>query len=369
MLTIAAMNIVADRVPAEVIERVTGSADGELLDVRTELLVDNPENMTTAALRRYRGTSSDGVEWSVVAKALRPASESPLWDSIPDEFRPDVLRNLDWHGEPRLYELGLDAHLPEGLRTPEIYLIDRRDDSITIWMEDIADHSDWSPARYRRTAVALGRMSGRWPEAVATTDLGLRRRNLHNLFFGKITNLDLRILADDAFWESPPISDLTDLDLRADLFELAERMPGLLDRAETLPHGMAHGDAAPANLLEPGDGTIVAIDWSYGSCGPVGCDLSQLVAGRYDCGEASPTELESVVPEIVEGFCEGLAAEGSEVTRSQVEAAFAIHLGVRTVFSLLIIEAQGGLPADEVRRLVGPRAALARAGLDLCAAV
>ena len=359
----------ANDVLTDVVARATGSVPGPLGEVSTELLVDNPENMTTAALRRYSGKLPDGTPWSVVAKTLRPPSQSPLWDLIPDEFRPEVLRNLDWHGEPRLYELGLDAHLPEGLRPPAVYRIDHAEDVITIWMEDVADHGQWTTARYRRAAEALGRMAGRWPEARATAELGLRRRNLHNLFFGKITNLDLRILAEEAFWATPPVCDLPDRELRSDLFDLADRMPALLDHAETLPHGMAHGDAAPANFLDPGDRNIVAIDWSYGSSAPVGSDLSQLLAGRFDCGEASPGELDVVIPAIVDGFCEGLAIEGSDVDRAQVEAAFAIHLGVRTVFSLLVVEARGKLHADDLTRLIAPRAALARAGLDLCARV
>lgn len=360
---------VPHHVLAEVVQRATGREAHDLAAVRTELLVDNPQNMTTAALRRYRGVFQDGTGWSVVAKTLRPPSQSPLWDLIPEEFRPDVSRNLDWHGEPRLYGLGLHSHLPEGLRAPDVHLIDHGDAAITIWMEDVADHDSWTTERYRRSAVALGRMAGRWPEARATRELGLRRRNLHNLFYGKITNLDLRILANGAFWESPPICDLADRDLRSDLFALAERMPSLLDRAEELPHGMAHGDAAPANLLEPGDGNVVAIDWSYGSSAPVGSDLSQLLAGRYDSGDASPDELAAVIPAMVDGFCGGLEAESSHVTRAEVETAFAIHLGVRTVFSLLILEGTGSLGPDESQRLIVPRAALARAGLTLCAAM
>lgn len=358
-----------DELPPEVVRRATGFNEADLGAFQGEVLVENPENMTTAALRRYRGNLADGTGWSVVAKTLQPASRSPLWDLVPDEFRADVLRNLDWHGEPRLYELGLDAHLPEGLRAPAVYLVDHDEDAITIWMEDVADHGSWTTERYRRAALALGRMAGRWPEARAARELGLRRRNLHNLFFGKITNLDLQILAEDAFWESPPICELPDADLRADLFALAERMPALLDLAEELPHAMAHGDAAPANLLDPGDGDLVPIDWSYGSLAPVGSDLSQLLAGRFDCGDAAPGELGVVVPAIVDAFCEGLALERFPVQRSLVDAAFAIHLGVRTVFSLLIVEARGRLDPEETARLLRPRAALARAGLNLCATV
>lgn len=363
------MNAIADQALPEAVRRATGCAAADLREVRSETIVDDPENMTTAALRRYRGHAADGSPWSVVAKTLRPASRSPLFELVPEEFRPNVLRNLDWHSEPRLYSAGLESHLPDGLRPPKIYWIDRSEDAITIWMEDVPDSPSWDADRYRRAAVALGAMAGRCPEARIPLELGLARRNLHDLFFGKITHLDLRILSAEEFWQSPPIRDLPDGRLRLDLFELADRMPDLLDFAEALPHAMAHGDAAPANLLEPGDGRIVAIDWSYGSSAPVGSDLSQLLAGRYDTAEASPDELKTLIPTILEGFNEGLATEGSEVDRAAVEAAFAIHLGVRTVFSLLIARpGWSNLDSAVVNSLIATRAALARAGLDFCRA-
>ena len=363
------MQAVTDRdALTAVVQRASGST-AELRRARCEPLVENPENMTTASLLRYSGELADGTPWSVVAKTLRPASQSPLWSLVPEEFRAMVLNDLHWHDEPRLYELGLDAHLPEGIRVPRIWRIDRADDAITLWMEDVDDHPTWDSDRYHRSAVALGRMAGRWPEDRAVADLALTRRSMHNLFFGKITNLDLKALAEDSFWSAAPVSELNDHSLRGDLATLARRMPALLDHALTLPHGMAHGDAAPANLLDPGDGDIVAVDWSYGASAPMGSDLSQLFAGRYDSGDASPDDIGGLIRTIVDGFCEGLDAEGSGVTRQQVEAAFAIHLGVRTVFSALIVQGGEDMTAAELERLLGVRSALARAGRDLCAAV
>ncbi len=91
---------------------------------------------------------------------------------------------------------------------------------------------------------------------------------------------------------------------------LAGASPALLDPAEELPHGLAHGDATPANLHEPGDGTLVAFDWSYGSSGPVGSDLGQLLAGRFDFGLAEPDDLPAIAETIFDGFDEGLDDEG-----------------------------------------------------------
>ena len=362
------MNATLDRKTlSDVVRRATGSQAGIRGEPRSVALVDNPENMTTASLRRYWGALVDGTSWSVVAKTLRPASASPIWETIPQQFHAQVLEDLNWRDEPRVYESDLASDLPEGFRLPEVWRIDRAEDAITIWMEDVGDTPAWTTARYSRSAQALGRLAGRWPEARAIAELGVSRRNFHNLFFGKIMNLDLQILSDDSFWSTPPISQLEDGELRADLLGLAERMPGLLDFAEALPHGMAHGDAAPVNLHQSADGSLVAIDWSYGSSAPVGSDLGQLLAGRFESGQANPDELPVLIPSIIDSFREGVMAEGFDVSRSDVEAAFAIHMGVRTVFSLLIVQPSPGRDPEELFRLVTCRAALARAGLDLCA--
>ena len=369
MLTMSTMNaVVGEQSLTEVVRKATGS-DAEIRHVESASIVENPHNMTTAGLRRCWGELSDGTAWSVVAKTLRLPSASPLWALVPDEFRPGVLANLDWLGEPRIYESALSSDLPEGLRLPEVWHIDRSESSITIWMEDVADHGRWDRERYERSAVALGRLAGRWAEPKATNELAVRRRDLHNLFEGKITHLDLKILSQDEFWRSAPVAGLAYGDLRSDLFALAGRMPRLLDMAEALPHALAHGDAAPANLLEPGDGNVVAIDWSYGSSAPIGSDLGQLLAGRYDCGDAGPEEVHDLIPAIVDGFCRGLDDESCGVDRQSVETAFAIHMGVRTVFSLLVIQQRDAMNPEDFARLVHCRAALARAGLDLCARI
>lgn len=361
--------VLNNEVLAAVVGRATGAADVALRRAECVPLVDNPENMTTASLRRYCGETEDGTSWSVIAKTLRPASKSPIWERIPDEFRPIVLNDLNWRDEPRIYGCGLSDDLPAGFRLPAVWRIDESETAITIWMEDVADHPRWDRARYARSASALGRLAGRWPEGRATGELGVTRRNMHNLFFGKIVNFDLKTLAEERFWNSSPIAELSDRDLRTDLFTLADRMPSLLDLALTLPHALAHGDAAPANLLEPGDNDIVAIDWSYGSSAPVGSDLGQVLAGRYDSGEADPDELLVLIPAIVDAYCEGVAAEGADVERAAVEAAFAIHMAVRTVFSLLVVERQDDMDPTQLARLINCRAALARAGLGLCSRI
>lgn len=96
-----------------------------------------------------------------------------------------MLEQLDWLDEPRVYECGLDQDLPEGIRLPKLRAIERPSgDRLVLWLDHVDDEGGpWSLDRYRRSARALGRMTGRWPEERVVSELGLGRRSLHHLFW------------------------------------------------------------------------------------------------------------------------------------------------------------------------------------------
>ena len=354
---------------AEVARAVTGGQHGPMATWAVTGSAHRVENMTTASLRRVSGTMADGTPWSVFVKALHPASESPIFEMIPPEHHAQVLAELDWLDEPRVYRSGLGAQLPDGLRMPVLHHLEETPTRITLWLEDVADVGRWDLDRYARAARVLGRLAGSWPEERAVDELGMRRRPLDGLFFGKITHHDLPILADDGFWTDPDVASVVDDRHRADLERLADVVPALLQRMHRLPQAVAHGDAAPGNLLEPGDGTVVAIDWSYGACGPLGSDLGQLLVGRIESGSMEPSELPGVAAAVREGYLDGLADTGCRFDVREVELAWATHLALRSVFSALILDHRPDLDGDDRRELLARRAGLGRFGLDLVAQV
>jgi tRNA A-37 threonylcarbamoyl transferase component Bud32 len=320
------------------------------------------ENMTTQALARLRGTLDCGISWSVFCKSLHPASDSPMWGEIPEEFRESVLEDLNWLDEPRVYRSDLRHRLPDGLRMPTVFRIDESPSVITLWIEDVPDSLTWDVGRHRRSARALGRLAGRWPGERAETELGILRRPIGRLFFGKIINFDLQIMAEDAFWDSPLVAAAVDANYRKDLGRLAATMPTLLDRLESLPHGLAHGDASPNNLREPGDGTIVAIDWSYASLAPLGSDLGQLLSGLVNDEDRDPTDWADLLDAVLDGYSAGLEEEGVQAARRDLHRACITYLAVRFVFSALLVDPDPDVSHDDRLRR---RAALGRFGLDL----
>lgn len=323
------------------------------------------DNMTTHALDRVQGRFADGSQWSLIAKTLHPASESPYFEIIPEEHHADTLAALNWRDEPTVYRCGLAARLPGVLRMPIVHAIDESPTRITIWMEDVADSTAWDIARYRRTAEALGRLTGAWTAAQARAQFALGHREIGDLFFGKVVNFDLQVQADDAFWSQPHVAEAVDAHHRRDLFELAAHIPAMLARLEDVPRGVCHGDACPGNFIEPADGSVVALDWAFGNIDAHASDLGQLLAGRYESGAAEVADLEAISRAIFEGYRSGLDAEGVAVEPSVLERSWATHLAIRSVFSAMMIDHLPGVDDDQRFELAKRRAALGRFGLDL----
>jgi hypothetical protein len=320
-------------------------------------------NMTTKQLEIVWGELEDGTAWRLFAKTLQPAWASPLFDFVPEEHRQNALANLDWESEPRVFACGLADDLPSGFRLPTLWHLEESGDAKTLWMENIDDHSSWDLARYRQVAELLGRAAALWPEERVQRELGLGRRAIDGLFFGKIVNFDLVQLQDESLWADPDVASVG-ADLREPIFRAAEQMPALLARLKGLPHGLAHGDSAPSNFLDPADGSVVAIDWSYGASGPLGSDLSQLVSGHPAIGRPLPVPIGDLVPQLVDAFVAGYRADGGEVDTADVELAMATHLCIRLAFTALI-------PGPDVhtavsrRDLLTSRAQIARQALRM----
>lgn len=329
------------------------------------------ENMTTHRLERRRGDLPDGTSWSLVVKTLQPASAHPAFASIPEAFHDQVLEDLDWRDEPHLYRSGLGAALPPPLRMPDVHaVIEEGPALVSIWMEDVEDRTPWDLARYRRTAEALGALGGRWSGEQAAATFGLDGRDIGRLFSGKVLNHDLPLQADDAFWTDPAVADRVDAHHRRDLGHLAELVPNLLGAIAAAPSGVCHGDASPDNFREPGDGTVVALDWSYGHVGAVGTDLAQLVAGRFESGAAGGEDVEVVASTVFDGYLEGLDRVGRAIDPAQVRLAFALQLAVRSAFSALLLDHREDLGDEGRCQLLEPRARLGRFAIDqaLCLA-
>lgn len=252
---------------------------------------------------------------------------------------------------------------------PTLLRIDESASNITLWLEDAADSVDWDANRYQRTARLLGGLAGLRDQKWVTEELGAVTRPISRLFYGKIVNFDLVLMDGDEFWAVPAVAESVDGFYRGDLARLARAMPTLLDRLDGLPHGLSHGDAAPDNFLEGGDGAVVAIDWSYASLAPIGSDLGQLMAGRVEVEDRTASETLELVDSVIEAFLEGLRGVGRDVDPVSVKEACVTYLATRFVFSALLSDVPEAGATRAHEEVMKRRATLGRVGLDLALAL
>jgi hypothetical protein len=330
-------------------------------------------NMTTGALARVRGDFADGDDtaaWSVVLKVVRSPERSPIWAQIPPELHEITLAEIPWRTEPELYGSALRDLLPAGLRLPSVFLVDELDDgTAAIWMEDVVQVVEpWTLADYRHVGHLLGRLAGRFPESPDAVPLPLRRRDLRQYFFGRVSHGVLPALRGEAVWEHPLIAPVVDADLRRDLHALADAAPAILEGVDALPRTLAHGDACPQNLLRGVDGDVVAIDWQFAGWSAVGFDVGQLIAGHAESGDLEPAQLEAAYTGALEEYVKGLHDEGTTMATGDVALGAAAALIIRSAFTALPLELLDVEPSTDLVRLFDRRARFARFLIDLARA-
>jgi hypothetical protein len=347
-----------ERALACLVREVTGLPGAVPTSARVEPVDYEIGTPSTEALLRVLGTaelqSGETVDWSVFVKKLRSARHWPLMHLVPEPFREAFVQNLPWQLEFMVHRSDIATLLPDGLRLPSMYRIDVYDDDrATLWMEDVVQAPGrWPLGRFEHAANLLGRLSARrqlhlveplFPRGdVHIPGVGLRYYTNGRVLMGAIP-----LLADDQTWQHPllaqAICSTGDHGLRDELLELADRLPGVLDRLDALPQTYQHGDASPQNLLVPKDkqDEFVVIDWGFDCPQAIGFDLGQLLVGLAHAGELAPEELPTIHTIILTAFMEGVAAEGMTVSEDEVRYGYLGSLLARATFTALPLEQLG----------------------------
>ena len=327
--------------------------------------VDYPhESPGTEGLARIRG---DG--WSAFVKVVRSFRHWPRWASLPDEAREMLGDASLWRLEVDLYRSDLGDVLPPGMRLPHLYgVVDLFDDRMLLLLEHIdVETSPWDRDRYARAGRLLGRLHVRM-----TTARGLPRRStmrpaelVDNMYTTRLLPMALPALTDDATWRHPLLAG--QLELRADLLELARRLPDLVDVATRLPQVYGHGDATPHNLLVPRQSpdTFVVIDWAMASLAAAGDDLGQLLVGHAHDGVLASRDLPALHDLLVHAYLAGLAEEDWRLDEDTVRAGTDVGLAIRSAFTALPLERVGEPITDDLAALFADRIELTRYLVDL----
>jgi len=328
----------------------------------------------------------DPVLYTYFVKLLRHPRRWPGLDYLPDQAtRDDFVDYYPWRFELDMHECGIAAVLPTGMRVPRLHHVKRIDaDHLALWWEFVPERAaPWDLDDYRRAAFLLGRLAARRregadvnrllpPRARQVNPLGSALRYFTGL---RVMQGVLPALRAGRIWGHPlastALDQAGDTALPADMLALADRLPEVLDRLDRLPQTYAHGDASPQNLLLPADepGTVVVIDWGFGTLLPIGFDLGQLLVGLAHAGKSDPSSLPALDAAIFPAYLDGLAAEDYPAAPAQVRLGYLGGLAARSALAALPLELLSRPPDQQARAEFLGRLRLTRALIDLTAEV
>jgi hypothetical protein len=148
---------------------------------------------------------------------------------------------------------------------------------------------------------------------------------------------------------------------------LADRVPAMLDRLESLTQSIGHGDACPQNLLVPSEApdTLVAIDITWQRPEAIGFDLGQLLVGLAHTGELTAIHLPELHDILLNAYLEGLTDEGCGVDSADVLYGFDAAMVIRSAFTAMPWDEFTGPVTPDLDTRVASRSALTRYLVDV----
>ena len=314
-----------------------------------------------------RAATADGsAPFRFFVKQVQSWEHSPLFESVPEEYREIAVAGVPWKTEAEVYRSDLADRLPDGLTVPRaLGVIDLDATSSSIWLEEVPVRpATWDRSRYERAAYLLGRFSG---SATLAPLAGLREVewSMNTYATGRLLVQVVPILMSDEVWQHP-LCAAFDEDLRTRLRAAGAASVALAAEADALPTLLSHGDACPNNLLAAEqDDDLVMIDFNFWGRAPVGFDLSQLLVGDVQIGRRGADDLAEVDEAIVAAYVAGLRAEGCEIPEEQVRRSHALCLLMMTGLSTVPFDLFDGPVDARTMQIAADRAELARFALDL----
>jgi Phosphotransferase enzyme family len=356
----------------QLVGRSLGRQPVEIADLTVSEVPYDQLALTTLSRSRVRGTAmSDGLAaaFSIFVKVLQSWSRSPIFELVPLELRELALAQLPWTVEPLAYRSALRDALPPGLTMPKTFeVIDLDPLSSAIWIEDIDDVVSlaWTMEHYRLAAFLLGSFATRAEvaEAIRPLDPVIEPAGIPGYVHGRLASQVVPALLDEEVWRHPLV-DRYFASHRPRLLKLVDQLQELVDEVESLPAGIAHGDACNRNLMiSASRPDLVMIDFGFLRHAPLGLDLGQLILGEVQTGERPAADLESEWSACLSAFVEGTRNEGSQIELAKVARASSICMAIFNGITAIPFEYLGQPPNAHLEALCQNRARMCRFTLD-----
>ena len=330
-------------------------------------------NPVSQGIFRVAGMArSDGASlpWSAVLKICRAPSDAELAEATSDR-RTMLLDTLRWDREGEAYASGLLETLPDGLAAPRCFEVDRRDGTLWIWLEYVADETaQWDVTRYALAARHLGRLGGEYHAGRELPSHEWLSRGWVRSWSTYFSRTMPAILDADDVWAQPIVAELFDTGAREDLRRLWGERDRWWDALDRLPLTLAHLDAFRGNLMSRaarGQVETVAIDWAFVGLAPLAADVATLVAASLFY-HGDPLDPRAVTAACITATHDGLRDMGHRISMPELERAYAINVVGRWGFVIAPLRAAGDRareqkmeqvlrrPYREIVRLIAERA-------------
>lgn len=330
-------------------------------------------NPVSQGIFRVTGTARSGgtsLPWSAVLKICRAPSDAELAEATSDR-RATLLDTLRWDREGEAYASGLLETLPNGLAAPRCFEVDRRDGTLWIWLEYVADETaQWDVTRYALAARHLGRLGGEYHAGRELPSHEWLSRGWVRSWSTYFSRTMPAILVADDVWAQPAVVELFDSGARGELRRLWGERDRWWDALDRLPLTLAHLDAFRGNLMSRtarGQVETVAIDWAFVGLAPLAADVATLVAASLFY-HGDPLDPRAVTAACITATHDGLRDMGHRISMPELERAYAINVVGRWGFVIAPLRAAGDRareqkmeqmlrrPYREIVRLIAERA-------------
>lgn len=340
---------------APVVGRLLGSERAEIVDWTCETLLGGfITSVRGGGVYRFSGTARiDEVmtPWSVVLK-VKVANSLDAAPTDPYYWKRDCLA----------YQSGLLNDLSGDLVVPRCFgTVERSDDEVWIWLEEVADvhGGEWPASRYGLAARHLGQFSGSYlggrPLPTYPWLSQQRQRRWVNRNHDKLARYS-------GVEDHPLVRRSWPGDHAARVLRLWSERELFLDTSDRLPQVFCHLDFFRRNLFarRGGDGReeTIVIDWEFAGVGAIGQDASQMAPlsylfHEYDGSLASLGEL------VFEGYMAGLQDSGWDGDPRLARLGYAIAGALRSLYPVGVdvvtspgwrqqVEEQFGCPIEQV---------------------
>lgn len=331
------------------VRRALGDAAAEVIDWRDEPLAYTNRTPVSDGVYRVAGharTRGGARPWSLILKiAHSPAGRSwPDGRRVPEGWGADPAHTQYWRREALAYRSGLLDDLP-GVVAPRCFgVVERGEEAIWLWLEDIdeTERRPWPLARYGVAARHLGRFNGAYLAGQPIPTAPWLNRGFLRAWTVDPARVGLMdTIACAETWAHPLVRRAFPTPVAGRLLRLRDERERLLAALDQLPRTLCHLDAFPGNLLARRDAAgreqTVALDWAFVGIAAVGEEIGHLVAWSLLLGEVAATEAEQLRAVVLAGYTDGLREAGwpgseSELARAAASGA-AIAAALRWGFS------------------------------------